>query len=313
MTVAFNEAMNPATLATTTAGAASALTVTDSAGNNVAGTVSMNADNTAASFTPSAIALAAGSVYTATVSTAATNAAGTAMAAPGVTAFATGEHSTGQAVVNLRSAGSFAILTETGITDVSPSAINGDVGASPITGAAILLTCAEVKTGIVYSVNAAGPMPCRVTNASKLTTAIGDMTTAYLDAAGRKNPNFSELGTGIIGGLTLKPGLYKWSGSVSIPSNVVISGKSTDVWIFQVAGTLSQANATHITLVGGAKAKNVFWQVAGAVTIGTTAHFEGVLLAKTNIAVQTGASATARLLAQTAVTLQQNAITQPPI
>ena len=61
----------------------------------------------------------------------------------------------------------------------------------------------------------------------------------------------------------------------------------------------------------GAQAKNIFWQVAGAVTIGTTAHLEGVVLAKTLIAVNTGASVNGRLLAQTAVTLQMNSVTQP--
>ena len=51
----------------------------------------------------------------------------------------------GPVPVSLRSAGRFAILTKTGITDVPSSAINGDVGTSPITGAALLLTCAEVR------------------------------------------------------------------------------------------------------------------------------------------------------------------------
>jgi hypothetical protein len=96
-----------------------------------------------------------------------------------------------------------------------------------------------------------------------------------------------------------------------ISKDVTLSGGPDDVWIFQVAGTLNQANATHVTLAGGALAKNIFWQVAGAVTLGTTAHFEGVILAKTMIAVNTGASVNGRLLAQTAVTLQMNAVTQP--
>jgi len=77
------------------------------------------------------------------------------------------------------------------------------------------------------------------------------------------------------------------------------------------AGTLNQANATRVTLAGGALAKNIFWQVAGAVTLGTNAHFEGVVLGKTMIAVNTGTSVNGRLLAQTAVTLQMNAVTKP--
>ncbi len=68
-----------------------------------------------------------------------------------------------------------------------------------------------------------------------------------------------------------------------------------------------------MTLTGGALAKNIFWQVADTVSIGTSAHFEGVVLAKTLVAVKTGASANSRLLAQTAVTLQMNAITQPAL
>jgi hypothetical protein len=137
------------------------------------------------------------------------------------------------------------------------------------------------------------------------------METAYLDAEGRVSPDVTELGAGEIGGLTLRPGLYKWGTDLLITNDVTLSGGPNDVWIFQVAGTLTQANATRVTLAGGALAKNVFWQAAGAVAIGTTAHFEGVLLAKTMIAVNTGASVNGRLLAQTAVTLQQNAVTQP--
>ncbi len=96
-----------------------------------------------------------------------------------------------------------------------------------------------------------------------------------------------------------------------ISTDVTLSGGPNDVWIFQIAGQISQASATRVTLAGGALAKNIFWQAAGSVSIGTTAHFEGVLLGKTLIAVKTGASVSGRLLAQTAVTLQMNAVTQP--
>lgn len=215
-----------------------------------------------------------------------------------------------QAPVNLGTAGTFAILSKTGVTNVPASAVNGNVGASPITGAAIGLTCPEVMTGTIYSVNAAGPS-CKVTDPTFLTTSVGDMETAYNDAAGRTSPDFVNLGAGEIGGLTLAPGLYKWGTGVSISTDVTLSGGPNDVWIFQVAGTLKQASAKNVTLAGGAQAKNVFWQAAGAVAIGTTAHFEGTILSKTMIAMKTGASTNGRLLAQTAVTLQKNAVTLP--
>ncbi|MFV8342987.1 ice-binding protein [Flavobacterium sp. XS2P39] len=212
--------------------------------------------------------------------------------------------------VNLGVSGDFAILSKTGITDVYKSAVTGDVGSSPITGAAILLKCEEV-TGTIYTVDAAGPLPCRLTNATRLTTAIGDMQTAYTDAAGRLNPDFLNLGAGNIGGKTLTPGLYKWTSAVKIPTDITIAGGPDDVWIFQISGTLNMSSAVRITLADGAQAKNIYWQITDSVTLGTTSHFEGNILGQTAINLQTGASINGRLLAQTAVTLQMNAVTQP--
>ena len=212
--------------------------------------------------------------------------------------------------VNLGLAGEFVILSKTGITDVYKSAVTGDVGTSPITGAAMLLKCNEV-TGTIYTVDAAGPLPCRVTNATRLGIAVLNMQAAYTDAAGRVNPDFLNLGAGNIGGKTLTPGLYKWSTSLIIPTDVTISGSPTDVWIFQVAGTLKMSSAVRITLAGGAQAKNIFWVVAGAVTFGTTSHFEGNILGQTGINLQTGATINGRMLAQTAVTLQMNTVVIP--
>ena len=87
----------------------------------------------------------------------------------------------------------------------------------------------------------------------------------------------SDLGAGHIGGLTLSPGLYMWGTSVTIATDITLLGGPNDVWIFRVAGTLNQADATRVTLTGGALPRNIFWLVTGAVTIGATAHFEGVL------------------------------------
>lgn len=214
------------------------------------------------------------------------------------------------AAVNLGVAGNFAILSKTGITDVYKSAILGDIGTSPITGAALLVSCAEV-VGTIYTVDAAGPLPCRVTSATMLTTAVGDMQAAYTDAAGRINPDFLNLGAGNIGGKTLTPGLYKWTSAVVIPTDVTIAGGPNDIFIFQVAGTLKMSSAVRVTLTGGAQAKNIFWVTSGAVTFGTTSHFEGNILGQTGINLQTGASINGRMLAQTAVTLQMNTVNKP--
>jgi hypothetical protein len=165
-------------------------------------------------------------------------------------------------------------------------------------------------TGTIFSVNAAGPA-CRVTDATGLTAAVSDEETAYTDAAGRTNPVAVNLGAGQIGGLTMAPGLYKWTSNVGISSDVTLAGGPNDVWIFQISGSLTQASATKVVLSGGAQAKNVFWQTAGSVAIGTNAHSEGTILSKTMIAMNTGASTNGRLLAQTEVTLQQSTVTIP--
>ena len=215
-----------------------------------------------------------------------------------------------EAPVDLGSAGSFTILSKSGVTDVFRSVITGDVGSSPITGAAIGLKCTEVS-GTIYTVNAAGPLPCRVVDPTRLTAAVGSMETAYNDAAGRTLPDATNLGAGEIGGLTLTPGLYKWTSNLSVSTDVTLTGGPNDVFIFQVAGNLTEASAKHVILAGGAQAKNVYWASAGATVIGTNAHFEGTILSKTMIAMRTKASINGRLLAQTAVTLQMNTVVYP--
>lgn len=211
--------------------------------------------------------------------------------------------------IALGEADSFVILTKSGVTNVGTSAITGNIGISPITGASSTsLTCAEV-TGTIYTVDAT-THTCEVVDATKLTTAVGNMETAYTDAAGR-TPDVTELGAGNIGGLTITRGVYKWGTSVLIPTDVTLSGSADDVWIFQISQQLTVSNGVNVILSGGAQAKNVYWQTAGATTIGTTAQFKGTILSKTAINVQTGATVNGRMLAQTAVTLQSNTATKP--
>ena len=219
----------------------------------------------------------------------------------------------GPVPLNTRTAGQFGVLAKTAITNVPTSAITGNVGISPngitsVTGFNLTpevgyATSTQV-VGRVYGAGQAAP------STEILTTAILDMEMAYDDAAGRPTPNFTELNSGNIGGLTLVPGLYKWSGGVTAPTNFTLAGGPNDVWIFQIAGTLGLSTGVRMTLAGGS-ARNVFWQTAGAVTLGTGSHLQGVVLSKTAINMLTGATLLGRALAQTAVTLDMNTITRP--
>lgn len=208
----------------------------------------------------------------------------------------------------------YVILAKSEISSVPTSAITGDVGLSPAAASYITgfeLTRAGTKwtapeiTGDVFAADNDDPTP------SNLTTAVADMESAYTDAAGRLMPDELNLGTGMIGGMTLTPGLYKWTSSVTIPENLTLSGTANDVWIFQISGDLSIAGAQRVNLSGGAQAKNIFWQVAGTVSLGTTAHFEGVVLSQTAITMGTGSSINGRLLAQTAINIDSSTVTEP--
>ena len=219
--------------------------------------------------------------------------------------------------VDLGLSGNYAILSKAGITTTGTTQIVGNIGVSPIASTAITgfglvrdrsnrFSRSSLVTGRVYAANYAAPTP------SMLIASVGDMQIAYIDAAGRKNPRATELGSGNIGGKTLLPGLYKWSSSVTVPTNVTLSGNQNAVWIFQIAGNLSLSSGKRIVLIGGALSKNIFWQVAGKTTIGTTADFNGNILCKTAIVLRTGAKLHGRALAQTAVTLDANFVKKPP-
>ncbi len=233
--------------------------------------------------------------------------------APGAGA-GVGGQGVGPAPVNLGTAGTYVILAKSAISTTGVTAVTGNLGLSPaaasfITGFTLTappttFSTSPIVTGQVFAADYDSPTP------SNLTTAVSDMMTAYTDAAGRA-ADYTELGTGNIGGMTLPPATYKWSTGVLIPTDITLKGGPNDVWIFEIAQDLVMSSGTKITLAGGAQAKNIFWQVFGIVDIGTTAHFEGIALVQTAITLKTGATANGRLLAQTAVSLDANAVVQP--
>lgn len=228
----------------------------------------------------------------------------------------------GPAPVVLGGAGNYVILAETAISNTGAStAVTGDLGisaaaASYITGFGVLpldvTGCFSTSPQVTGKVYAADYNTGSCTTPALLTTAITNMTTAYTDAAGRA-PDFTEVGAGNISGMTLPAGTYKWSTGVLITTNVTLTGGANDVWIFEIAGDVTMRSGATVTLAGGALPKNIFWQVAGGtgVALGTTSHMEGVIMAAKAITVNTGATANSRFLAQSAVTLNANAITQP--
>jgi hypothetical protein len=304
ITVTFSEEMNPLTITNSSF-------ILKKVDTEIPGTVTYSGRT--ASFTPTNN-LDAGTSYTATLSNTVEDLAGNAILNITTWNFKTGGSISILTAVNIGTSGNYVILAKTAINNNSTSAIIGDIGLSPaatsyitgfsLTNATGYATSAQI-TGKIYAADMATPTPIN------LTTAVENMITAYTDAAGRQFPDFFELGIGNIGGKTLSPGLYKWTSTVTVPSNVTISGTANDVWIFQIAGDLIVSSAVNITLEGGAQAKNIFWQVAGHATFRANSHFEGIILSMTGITFETNASFNGRALAQTAVVLDANAISLP--
>lgn len=312
ITATFSKAMDPLTITTTT--------FTLKQGTTAITGVVTSPSTTTATFNPAAD-LAASTVYTATVTTGVKDLAGTAMSATTTWNFTTGTAVVaGVTPVDLGTAGNYAILAKTGVSTIPTSVVTGNVGVSPaaktfLTGWSetydvtdTYATSAQVfAPGKLYAANNTAPTP------ANLTTAVLDMGTAYTDAAGRPagvGPKL-DLGDGTVAGQTLTAGIYTWGSNVNITTDLTLNGSATDVWIFQIAGTLDMAANKNVILSGGALPQNIFWQVTDVVTMGAGTHFEGIILGQTLINFGNLASINGRLLAQTAVTLDAATVTQP--
>jgi hypothetical protein len=239
----------------------------------------------------------------------------------------------GAGCVPLGLADTFTILAQTMITDATVSSITGNIGVSAAAGSTITVPCASMLTGKVYDVDgtytggAGCSMPGPGANKTTVDTAVANMGTAYTDAATRVSPApVNNLGAGDISGMTLTPGMYKWttplliyagnpngiaSGDITGVTLNCTAGGSTSVFIFQVSGALTEglpATPAHINLTGGCLASNIFWQTTNDVTITPGSVFNGNILTATQVVMQAGAVLHGRALAQTAVTLIQNTV-----
>jgi Ice-binding-like len=199
--------------------------------------------------------------------------------------------------VPLGTAASFAVLAGAGITNTGPTTLNGDLGTFPtpsVTGAGSLTV-----TGTNHGGDA-------VTQGAKAA-----LVTAYDNAAGQgpATPIAADLA-----GQTLAPGVYNSASSIGLTGALTLNGGGDPqaVFVFQAGSTLTTASASTVTLVNGAQACNVFWQVGSSATLGTGSQFRGSILALTDITVTTGATVEGRVLARNgAVTLDTNTITRP--
>jgi hypothetical protein len=194
--------------------------------------------------------------------------------------------------VNLRP---FAVLAGTTVTCAGASTITGDVGVSP--GSAIVgfpAPCTDVGT-------------LRVPPASD--PAQLDLTAAYTTLAGL--PCAATVGPNLAG-LTLTQGVYCVGAAASNLTGTLTldaQGNPNAVFVFQMSSTLITSPGSTVSLINGANACAVEWQVSSSATIDVGTTFVGNILALTNLAMNSGANLTGRALARNgAVTLNNNTV-----
>jgi hypothetical protein len=219
--------------------------------------------------------------------------------------------------VDLGTAGNYVILAASAITATAGTYVTGDLGISPaaasdMTGFGLVLdssgqfSTSSIVSGSVYASDYTTPTP------ANLDTAVSNMMVAYNDSANRITPDEINKGAGDLAGLIIAPGLYNWTTGVDVTTgSVTFSGTASDVWILQINGGLTLANGVAVALTGGADPAHIFWQVSGQVTLGTTSVMKGIILCKTAIVMNNGATLEGRALAQTAVTMDANAVAPP--
>jgi hypothetical protein len=289
VTATFSRVMNPSTITSTT------FTVRQG-GTGIAGAVTYTAST--ATFVP-AHPLDLSLQYTGTITTDAADPQGNALASNYVWNFTTGACS--NAPVALLSAGNFTVLAGSTVTNTGPTSVTGDLGVSP--GTAVT----GFPPGDLVGTQHAGDPTAA--------TATADLTTAFDDAAGRTLCPITVAGN--LGGMTLIPGLYKSTSSLEITSGDLTldaQGDADAVFIFQMASTLTTTTGRQVTLTGGAKSTNVFWQVGSSATLGTTSAFQGTILADQAISLGTSATLSGRALARiAAVSLDNNTMVKPAL
>ena len=190
---------------------------------------------------------------------------------------------------------SYSVLGSQTVTNTGPTRLSGNLGVSP--GSALT----GFPPGKVGGAKHAGD--------AQAAKARSDLTIAYNDASSRAK---TASVAGDLVGKTLTSGVYKSTGPLALSGTVTLNGQGNPdaVFIFQIASTLITASASHVSLLNGAQACHVFWQVGSSATLGTTSSFKGTIMALTSISVRTGALVQGRALARNgSVTLDNDTFT----
>lgn len=209
----------------------------------------------------------------------------------------------------LLSAGNFAVLAGTTVTNTGSTTLTGSLGVSPgtaITGAADITVNG---TPAIVGVNPDVHTPATDSPLGSVAAqAQVDLTAAYNYLAGLSFD--SDLSGQDLGLLTLNAGVYKFASDAQLTGTLTLDaeGSSNALWVFQIGSAFNTASASAVNITNGAGA--VYWQVGSSATLGTTTALQGNIVALTSIALKTGATigCGSALARNGAVTLDTNTI-----
>lgn len=213
-----------------------------------------------------------------------------------------GSASRAVAEIQLGSAGNFAVLAGSTVTSTGATVIDGgDVGVNPgtaITGFApgILVAPFMFHSGDAVALQAQTDLAMAYSSAELLAVS--------QDLTGQD-----------LGGLTLLPGVYRFSSSAQLTGTLTLDnqGDPNAQFVFQIGSTLTTASDSAVKTIneGSISGGSVFWQVGSSATLGTNTSFEGHILALTSITLNTGATMLdgSALALNGVVTLDSNRIT----
>ncbi|OJV29189.1 MAG: hypothetical protein BGO32_07805 [Bacteroidetes bacterium 37-13] len=114
---------------------------------------------------------------------------------------------------------------------------------------------------------------------TKITVALSDINTAQAFMAAQSGTSIS----GLLGGQTLNAGVYTISGDAVLSDTLTLQGDTGSVFIFNIGSNLNIDSHAVIYAKGKVNAKNIYWNVAGNVTIGSNSFFSGIVISGSNI------------------------------